>query len=159
MGNGESRVNEAAVGVAVGFGILAILFTIGIVQFCCKYKCNKCKKCCKKKEPSLKDKMLIKVGLKKSPPPFSISSTIKWQSTGWQLNMSTTTRPNSPRHFNRHHVSISFCLFSAPDHSSLLYLTCLLFHCIYTWYILIYARHKNYMPKMCHFKNALLKIL
>ncbi|KAM7399281.1 hypothetical protein PAMP_018562 [Pampus punctatissimus] len=49
MGNGESRVNSTAVGVLVGFGILAILFTIGIVQFCCKYKC---KKCCKKKTKS-----------------------------------------------------------------------------------------------------------
>eukprot|EP00064_Thunnus_orientalis_P004322 superscaffoldBa00000391_g4333 len=74
MGNGGSRVNSTAVGVAVGFGILAILFTIGIVQFCCKYKC---KKCCKKKEPSLKEKVLTKVGLKKSPPPFSISSSLK----------------------------------------------------------------------------------
>ncbi len=33
----------------MGFGILAILFTIGIVQFCCKYKCKSCKNCCKKK--------------------------------------------------------------------------------------------------------------
>ncbi|CAK6968154.1 hypothetical protein PFLUV_G00022410 [Scomber scombrus] len=55
MGNGGSRVNSTAVGIAVGFAILAILFTIGIVQFCCKYKC---KKCCKKKETSLKDKVL-----------------------------------------------------------------------------------------------------
>lgn len=43
------RVNSAAVGIAVGFGILGILFSIAIVQFCCKYKCKKCKKCCKKK--------------------------------------------------------------------------------------------------------------
>ncbi|CAI5693697.1 uncharacterized protein mre11 [Oreochromis niloticus] len=77
MGNGESRVNSTAVGVLVGFGILFILFTIGIVQFCCKYKCKKCKKCCKKKEPSVKDKVLTKVGLKKAPPPFSISRSIK----------------------------------------------------------------------------------
>ncbi|KAM8768908.1 uncharacterized protein AB9X84_025272 isoform 2-T2 [Acanthopagrus schlegelii] len=77
MGNGGSRVNSTAVGIAVGFGILAILFTIAIVQFCCKYKCKKCKKCCKKKEPSLKDKVLKKVGLNKSPPPFSVSGIIK----------------------------------------------------------------------------------
>ncbi|KAI9538630.1 hypothetical protein NQZ68_012282 [Dissostichus eleginoides] len=77
MGNGESRVNPTAVGIAVGFGILFILFTIAIVQFCCKYKCKSCKKCCKKKEPSLKDKVLKKVALKKSPPPFSISNVIK----------------------------------------------------------------------------------
>ncbi|KAL7401036.1 hypothetical protein ABVT39_021845 [Epinephelus coioides] len=80
MGNSGSRVNSAAVGVAVGFGILAILFTIAIVQFCCKYKCKNCKNCkncCKKKKPSLKDQVLTKVGLKKSPPPFSISSITK----------------------------------------------------------------------------------
>lgn len=44
-----SRVNSTAVGIAVGFGILGILFSIAIIQFCCKYKCKKCKKCCKKK--------------------------------------------------------------------------------------------------------------
>ncbi|KAG7238733.1 hypothetical protein INR49_031249 [Caranx melampygus] len=76
MGNGGSTVNPTAVGVAVGFGILIILFTIAIVQFCCKYKCKKCKKFFKKKEPSVKDKVLTKVGLKKSPP-FSISSVVK----------------------------------------------------------------------------------
>ncbi|KAK5868647.1 hypothetical protein PBY51_009643 [Eleginops maclovinus] len=77
MGNGASRVNSTAVGIAVGFAILFVLFTIAIVKFCCKYKCTNCKKCCKKKEPSLKDKVLKKVGLKKSPPPFSISNVIK----------------------------------------------------------------------------------
>ncbi|XP_078785785.1 uncharacterized protein LOC105355426 isoform X1 [Oryzias latipes] len=62
MGNGGSRVNSTAVGIAVGFGILIILFTIGIVQFCCKYKCKKLKKCCKKKKKKqkmeFKDKIL-----------------------------------------------------------------------------------------------------
>ncbi|KAK9520867.1 hypothetical protein VZT92_020726 [Zoarces viviparus] len=74
MGNGGSSVNSTSVGIAVGFGILVILFTIAFVQFCYKHKC---KKCCKKKEPSLKDKVLNKVGLKKSPPPFSISNVLK----------------------------------------------------------------------------------
>ncbi|KAL6116117.1 uncharacterized protein ACO6RY_00806 [Pungitius sinensis] len=74
MGNSGSSVNSTAVGVAVGFGVLAILVSIGIFQFCCKYKC---KKLCKKKEPSLKDKVLNKVGKKKSPPPFSFSSITK----------------------------------------------------------------------------------
>ncbi|TNN01827.1 hypothetical protein fugu_011209 [Takifugu bimaculatus] len=80
MGNEGSRVNSTAVGVAVGFGILGILFAIAIIQFCCKYKCKKCKKCkkcCKKKKPSLKDKVLSKVGAHKSPPPFSVSGVIK----------------------------------------------------------------------------------
>lgn len=44
-----SSVNSSAVGIVVGFGILGILFTIAIIQFCCKYKCKKFKKCCKKK--------------------------------------------------------------------------------------------------------------
>ncbi|CAN9511389.1 unnamed protein product [Ophioblennius macclurei] len=77
MGNSGSQVNSTAVGIAVGFGILIILFTIGIVQFCCKYKCKKCKKCCKKKKPTMKERVLRKVGLHKSPPPFNISSIIK----------------------------------------------------------------------------------
>ncbi|CAF97473.1 unnamed protein product [Tetraodon nigroviridis] len=104
MGNEGSRVSSTAIGVAVGFGILGILFSIAIIQFCCKYKCKKCKKCCKKKKPSLKDKVLryverlgfhvttyiaaltpsllffsvcSKVGAQKSPPPFSISGVIK----------------------------------------------------------------------------------
>ncbi|XP_011480863.1 uncharacterized protein LOC105355426 isoform X2 [Oryzias latipes] len=81
MGNGGSRVNSTAVGIAVGFGILIILFTIGIVQFCCKYKCKKLKKCCKKKKKKqkmeFKDKILTTVGMKKSTPPFSISGSIK----------------------------------------------------------------------------------
>ncbi|KAK7882580.1 hypothetical protein WMY93_028754 [Mugilogobius chulae] len=81
MGNNGSQVNSTAVGVAVGFGILFILFTIAIVQFCCKYKCKDCKKkfknCCKKKKPPLRDRVLTKVGLKKSPTPFSISSYVK----------------------------------------------------------------------------------
>ncbi|KAK2847233.1 hypothetical protein Q5P01_010232 [Channa striata] len=77
MGNSGSTVNSTAVGIIVGFGILAILFIIGIIQFCCKYKCKKCKKCCKKKEPSLKQKVLSKVSMKKSPPPFSFSSITK----------------------------------------------------------------------------------
>jgi len=47
-----SRVNSTAVGIAVGFGILAVLFTIGLVQFFCKYKCKDLKKCCKKKKKS-----------------------------------------------------------------------------------------------------------
>lgn len=85
MGNNGSSVNSTAVGVLVGFGILAILFTIGIVQFCCKYKCKKCKKCCKKKKPSLKEKVLKKVSTKKTPPPFTISSVTKWLLRDWQL--------------------------------------------------------------------------
>ncbi|CAL8375287.1 unnamed protein product [Gadus morhua 'NCC'] len=76
MGNDASRGSSAAVGIAVGFGILAILFTIGILQFCCKYKCKDCTKCCKKKKPSLKDKVVTKLGLKKTST-FSVSGTLK----------------------------------------------------------------------------------
>ncbi|KAF3692776.1 hypothetical protein EXN66_Car008452 [Channa argus] len=77
MGNGGSTLNSTAVGIIVGFGILLILFTIGVIQFCCQYKCKRCKKCCKKKEPSLKQRVLSKVSMKKSPPPFSISTIMK----------------------------------------------------------------------------------
>ncbi|CAB1426206.1 unnamed protein product [Pleuronectes platessa] len=77
MGNAGTRVNPESVGIAVGFGILIILFTIGILQFCTKYRCQNCKKCCKKKEPSLKEKVLAKVGMKKSAAPFSISTRVK----------------------------------------------------------------------------------
>ncbi|KAG7479270.1 hypothetical protein JOB18_022090 [Solea senegalensis] len=77
MGSYASRVNSTAVGIIVGFTILAVLFTVGILQFCCKYRCQRCKKCCKKKEPSLKDKVLTTVGLKKSSSPFTISSRVK----------------------------------------------------------------------------------
>ncbi|CAL8361861.1 unnamed protein product [Merluccius merluccius] len=76
MGNDASRVNSTAVGIVVGFGILAVLFTIGIMQFYCKYKCKACKKCCKKKKPSIQDKVRTKVGLKKTST-FSISGTLK----------------------------------------------------------------------------------
>lgn len=40
-----STVNSSAVGVVVGFGILIILFSIAILQFCCKNKCKKWMKC------------------------------------------------------------------------------------------------------------------
>lgn len=105
MGNGGSSLNSTAVGIAVGFGILAILFTIAIVQFCCKHKC---KKCCKKKKPSLKDKVLTKVSLKKSPPPFSISSYTKWQLTRWQLILAITME-GTPLvcHFPTHYLVFS----------------------------------------------------
>ena len=52
-GTAGSRVNSEAVGIAVGFTFLAVLFTIGIVQLCCKNACknsfkNGCEKCKKK---------------------------------------------------------------------------------------------------------------
>ncbi|KAG7268885.1 hypothetical protein CRUP_032992 [Coryphaenoides rupestris] len=73
---GPSRVNPASVGIAVGLSLLALLFTIGIVQFLCKYKCKGLKKCCKKKKPSLTEKVLTKTGKKKTST-FSISGNLK----------------------------------------------------------------------------------
>ncbi|KAL0972883.1 hypothetical protein UPYG_G00196030 [Umbra pygmaea] len=61
--------SSVAIGIAVGFTFLALLILIGIVQFCCKKPCKKCKK----KWPSMKDKVLTKVQPKKTSPPFSIS--------------------------------------------------------------------------------------
>ena len=55
-----SRGTSTAVGIAVGFGILAILFTIGILQFCYKYKFKDCTKCCKKKSEWISQLKCIK---------------------------------------------------------------------------------------------------
>ncbi|CAL1570484.1 unnamed protein product [Knipowitschia caucasica] len=77
MGNNGSQANSTAVGVVVGFGILIVLFAIAFAQFCCKHKFKNCKNCCKKKKPPLKERVLTKVGLQKSPPPFSITNYIK----------------------------------------------------------------------------------
>lgn len=45
----DSRVNSTTLGVLVGCGILLTIFIIGILQFCCKYKCKTLKNCFKKK--------------------------------------------------------------------------------------------------------------
>ncbi|TNN51408.1 hypothetical protein EYF80_038381 [Liparis tanakae] len=87
MGNGVS-VNSTPVGIAIGFVILGILFTIGIVQFCYKYKCKQgCKKK-KKKGKSLKDKVINSEVSPEYPQSehsvsFLCSTTGLWLFTGF----------------------------------------------------------------------------
>lgn len=70
-----------------------------------------------------------KIGLQKSPPPFSISSGFKWQPTLWHLILATTTMTEGTPlacHFPTHQLScsqyvISSCLyFAAISHVDVL---------------------------------------
>ncbi|KTG34111.1 hypothetical protein cypCar_00020807 [Cyprinus carpio] len=62
---------SVSIGIAVAFGILGLFVLICLVQLCIKKI-----KCCDCKKPSVKDKILKKVGITKSSPPFSISRLV-----------------------------------------------------------------------------------
>ncbi|KAK2881372.1 hypothetical protein QQF64_008321 [Cirrhinus molitorella] len=64
-------MDSSTIGIAAAFGILGLFLLICLLQICIKKI-----KCCKRKKPSVKDKILKKVGIKKSSPPFSISRIV-----------------------------------------------------------------------------------
>ncbi|KAL7849555.1 hypothetical protein SRHO_G00211780 [Serrasalmus rhombeus] len=68
----DARSQSVAVGIAIAFCILGVFVLVCVLQICWK----KLKRRCKKKRPSAKDKILKKLGTKKTSPPFSISGII-----------------------------------------------------------------------------------
>ncbi|KAG7470812.1 hypothetical protein MATL_G00117910 [Megalops atlanticus] len=65
-----SRVGPIGIGVAVGLGVIII-----ILIACLLRRLFKCK-CCKRKKPSMTEKVLKKVGLQKPSRPFSVSGIL-----------------------------------------------------------------------------------
>ncbi|KAJ8403720.1 hypothetical protein AAFF_G00345880 [Aldrovandia affinis] len=68
----KGKVGPVGIGVAVGLGILLLIVLFCLLRRACKCKC----KCCKRKKPTLTQRVLKKVGLQKSPQPFSISGML-----------------------------------------------------------------------------------
>ncbi|KAI1893262.1 hypothetical protein AGOR_G00121900 [Albula goreensis] len=64
------RVGPIGIGVAVGLGVIVLILIFCLLKRVCKCKC------CKRKKPTLKEKVLNKVGLQKSSKPFSISGML-----------------------------------------------------------------------------------
>ncbi|KAL7825086.1 hypothetical protein AOLI_G00322930 [Acnodon oligacanthus] len=70
----DARSQSVAIGIAIAFCILGVFLLVCVLQICWKKLESRCKK--KRKGPSAKDKILKKLGVKKSSPPFSISGII-----------------------------------------------------------------------------------
>ncbi|KAJ8256528.1 hypothetical protein COCON_G00186800, partial [Conger conger] len=64
----KSKVSPVGIGVIVGLCVILLLIIICVLR-------RKCK-CCKRKKPTLKEKMMKKMGLQKKQQPFSISAIL-----------------------------------------------------------------------------------